>query len=176
MKLIFIYGPPASGKLTTAKELAKLTGYKVFHNHLSFDLVNSVFEFGDKVFLDLMEKIRIMLFKAALKENIKGLIFTFAYANPEDDDFIKRIVKLFKKHNGQIYFVRIFCIEKTLYKRVINKSRKKFGKVTTKKGLHKVTKKWNLFSKIPFEDSLQIDNTGILPKKVAKMIVDHYKI
>ncbi len=34
MKLVFIYGPPASGKLTVARELAALTGYKLFHNHL----------------------------------------------------------------------------------------------------------------------------------------------
>lgn len=34
MRLIFIYGLPATGKLTVAQELAKRTGYKLFHNHL----------------------------------------------------------------------------------------------------------------------------------------------
>ena len=34
MKLVFIYGPPAVGKLTVAKELAALTGFKVFHNQV----------------------------------------------------------------------------------------------------------------------------------------------
>lgn len=176
MKLIFIYGPPASGKLATAKELSKLTGYRVFHNHMSFDLVSSVFKFGDTIFLELMEKIRIMMFEAALKENLEGLIFTFAYANPEDDDFIKRVIELIKRYSSQIYLVQIFCDEKTLYKRVTNESRKKFGKIATKKELHKVIKKWNLFSKISFQDSLAIDNTKISATKVAKMIVDYYKI
>jgi tRNA uridine 5-carbamoylmethylation protein Kti12 len=32
MKLIFLYGPPAVGKLTVAQELVTLTGYKLFHN------------------------------------------------------------------------------------------------------------------------------------------------
>lgn len=45
MKLIFIYGQPAVGKLTVAKELEKITGYKILHNHLFVDLVRSVFEF-----------------------------------------------------------------------------------------------------------------------------------
>jgi len=42
MKLVFIYGPPASGKLTVARELATLTGYRLFHNHLIVDAVAAV--------------------------------------------------------------------------------------------------------------------------------------
>lgn len=29
MKLLFLYGPPAVGKLTVANEISKLTGFKV---------------------------------------------------------------------------------------------------------------------------------------------------
>src|SRR5207249_6103945 len=50
MRLVFIYGPPASGKLTVATELAKLTGFKLFHNHVSIQFVQSIFEFGTKTF------------------------------------------------------------------------------------------------------------------------------
>lgn len=39
MKLVFIYGMPAAGKLTVAKELAGLSGYKLFHNHQVVDLL-----------------------------------------------------------------------------------------------------------------------------------------
>lgn len=46
MQLIFIYGPPAVGKLSVANALAKLTGYRVFHNHLTIDLVRSIFDWG----------------------------------------------------------------------------------------------------------------------------------
>ena len=42
MKLVVIYGAPGVGKLTTAKALAELTGFRLFHNHLSFDLVSAV--------------------------------------------------------------------------------------------------------------------------------------
>ena len=48
MKLVFIYGPPAVGKLTVATELVKLTGFKLFDNHVSIDFVKSVFEFGTR--------------------------------------------------------------------------------------------------------------------------------
>ena len=43
MQLIFIYGLPASGKLTVAEELAELTGYPVFHYHVTRDLVQRIY-------------------------------------------------------------------------------------------------------------------------------------
>ena len=43
MQLVFIHGAPAVGKLTVARELAALTGFRLFHNHLTVDLAGSVF-------------------------------------------------------------------------------------------------------------------------------------
>lgn len=41
MKLIFLHGTAASGKLTTARALEVLLGYPVFHNHLVVDTLTS---------------------------------------------------------------------------------------------------------------------------------------
>jgi tRNA uridine 5-carbamoylmethylation protein Kti12 len=57
VKLIFIYGPPAVGKLTVASELAKLTGFKLFDNHVSIDFVKSVFDYGTRRYWKLIENI-----------------------------------------------------------------------------------------------------------------------
>src|SRR3712207_8263459 len=32
--LLFLHGPPAVGKLTVARRVAELTGWRLFHNHL----------------------------------------------------------------------------------------------------------------------------------------------
>src|SRR5262245_57362571 len=56
MRLIFIYGAPAAGKLTVARELAALTGFALFHNHLVVDAVASVFPFGSESFSKLREQ------------------------------------------------------------------------------------------------------------------------
>ena len=56
MRLIFIYGLPAVGKLTVAKELAAKTGYKLFHNHLVVDLLISTFELGASLSLSSVRR------------------------------------------------------------------------------------------------------------------------
>ena len=102
MKLVFIYGPPAVGKLTVAKELLKLTGFKVFHNHLTIDLVKSIFEWGEGPFWELVDRFRLELVKAATEANIPGVIFTFVYAKTHDDGFVRRIVKVVEKGGGAV--------------------------------------------------------------------------
>jgi len=44
MKLVVIFGPHAVGKMTVGQELAKLTGLKLFHNHMTIDIVSNLFE------------------------------------------------------------------------------------------------------------------------------------
>ena len=79
MKLIFLHGAPAVGKLTVAEELARLTGFRLFHNHLTVDLVTSLFPFGSEPFIALREQIWLAAFREAAQDDV-SLIFTF---NPE---------------------------------------------------------------------------------------------
>ena len=46
MKLIFIHGAPASGKLTVAKALLRIVPGRLFDNHAAIDLARTVFDFG----------------------------------------------------------------------------------------------------------------------------------
>ena len=176
MKLVFIYGPPATGKLTIAKELAKLTGYKIFHNHLTVDLIKSIFPFGTPQFENLNSNIRIKLFEAAAKDRVNGIIFTFCYAHPDDDNFVKKVVKRVEKRGGHVYFVHIYCDKFMLLKRVKGSSRWDYDKIKTAKSLKEMLRKWDFFTSIPFYKSFRIDNTKLPPKKVASMIKNHHKL
>ena len=49
MKLVIIFGPQAVGKMTAGQELEKITGLKLFHNHMTNDLVSCFFDYGSKV-------------------------------------------------------------------------------------------------------------------------------
>ena len=46
MKLVILFGPQAVGKMTVGQELAKQTGLKLFHNHMTIDLVSNFFDYG----------------------------------------------------------------------------------------------------------------------------------
>ena len=176
MKLIFIYGPPAAGKLTVAKELAKLTKYKIFHNHLTVDLVASVIDFGTKKFWDINSKLRIELFELAAKEKVKGLIFTFCYAHPIDFNFVNKVKNKVEKSGGKVHFVHLYCETSELKKRVKNSSRKNFKKITQIKTLTHVLQKRDFFTSIPSVENLRIDNSNTSAKQVAKKIKKQYKL
>ena len=175
MKLVFIYGPPAVGKLTVATELAKLTGFKLFDNHVSIQFVRSVFEFGTRRFWKLTDKFRLAIFEEAAKDGV-DIIFTFAYNKTTDDPFVKKTIQTISKKGGQVCFVRLFCDEEELARRVNSKARRKMGKIGTKKLLTNVLKKHSLSYEVPFQSSLSVDTTHLSAKKSAKMIARHYKL
>jgi len=176
MKLVFIYGPPASGKLTVGTELAKLTGFKLFHNHVSIQFVQSIFEFGTKTFWRLTDKYRMEMLEAAAKEGI-DTIFTFVYSkDDEDDQFVKQVVQHVRSRGGQVLFVRLYCEREELVKRVKRSQRKRMGKVSTVKMLSDLFRKYDLNSEIPFRKSLSIDTTKRSPRNVAKLIARQYSL
>ena len=176
MKLIYIYGPPAVGKLTVARELAKLTDYKVFHNHLTSDLVESVFDRGTKTFTRLNIKYRYEIIGTAAQENIKGLIVTFVYAQPDDDKYIEKIVNKVKKHKGQVYFVQLICDVATLKKRLKHPARKEFAKLKRVKPFKEILNQYKLFESVPYDNNLIINNTKLSPKKAAQKIKKLFKL
>lgn len=175
MKHVIIYGPPAVGKLTVADKLAKLTGYRVLHNHLFNDLISEVIPFGTGDYFDLAVKFRLEMFKLALLENV-SIISTFCYDKRTDQKFIDSIVRSANKYKSSIHFVQLICDKEELFKRVKEPSRSKFRKLKTKVGLEKCFKRYDLFNKIKKYPSLTIDNTSLSPKKVAKMIKEHYQL
>ena len=44
MKLVIIFGPHAVGKMTVGQELSLITNLKLFHNHMTIDIVSDLFE------------------------------------------------------------------------------------------------------------------------------------
>jgi tRNA uridine 5-carbamoylmethylation protein Kti12 len=176
MKLVIIYGPPAVGKLTTAQELAKIIDYKLIHNHLSANLVASIFDFGTPEFHKLNDKFQLSMIEAAAKANVKGLIFTKSYIEGKHESFFKSLIKKIRKHKARACFVRLFSDEKTLMKRVRHDSRKHHGKLINPELLNAILQKEKRQSIIPFVKSLQIDNTKLKPKVVALRIKRHYKL
>jgi RNase adaptor protein for sRNA GlmZ degradation len=175
MNLIFIYGPPAAGKLTVAGEIAALTGYKVFHNHLSIDCIEPVFEFGTPSFYKLIEKIRLDVISEAARENV-SLIYTFCYAKDLDDAHIDKVLEAVEKHGGEVCFILLRCQREELEKRVVEESRRKYGKANNLNILNELLDKYELFQPVNARKSLIIDNTNLSPQETARRIAEHFNL
>ena len=176
MKLVFIYGPPASGKLTVASELSRLTGFKLFHNHVSIQFVQSIFDFGTRPFLRLLDKYRLDMLEEAAKNGV-DTIFTFVYSKDAGDDlFVKQVIKKIEAHDGKVLFVRLHCERQELIRRVKLRQRRKMGKVSKAKRLNDMFRNYKLDFEIPHQKSLSIDTTKEHAKNSAKLIANHFNL
>ena len=173
MKLLFIYGPPAAGKLTVANEIAERTGFKVFHNHLSIDAILPVFDFGTKPFFHLVEMIRVETVAEAARENV-DLIYTFCYAKGLDEAHVEKIELAAKQNGAEVFYVLLTCSETELKRRIILEERKKFRKADTVEMMESFLEKYDLSSPVPYTDTVVIDNTKLPPRDVAEQIISHY--
>lgn len=173
MKLVILYGPPAVGKLTVATELAHLTGFKLFHNHLTADAVMSLFPHGSAPYKRLIKDIRIRMLEAAVLENLPGVILTLAFnpANPLVLSYLAAVENL----GGEIYLVRLYCDEATLRKRVVEDSRKAHGKITDVAKLEQKLLEMNdAFALIPDWESLELSTNKLSPKESALRVQAFY--
>src|SRR5579864_3028877 len=101
MRVVFIYGPVASGKLTVARALAERTGMALFHNHLVVDAVGAVFPFGSEAFVRLREQFWLAVFAEAAQAD-RSLIFTFAPEPTVAADFAERVRTLVQSAGGEV--------------------------------------------------------------------------
>jgi RNase adaptor protein for sRNA GlmZ degradation len=175
MKLLFLYGSPAVGKLTVANEIAARTGFRVFHNHLSIDCILPVFDFGTKPFGKLIEIIRVETVREAARENV-DLIFTFCYAKDLDDAHVEKITKTVEENGGEVCFVLLKADREELNKRVGEESRKIMGKAKTVEMMNYFHETYDLCSPVPMRESLIIDNTNLSAAAAAKQIIAHFNL
>lgn len=175
MKMIFLYGPPAVGKLTVAKELAKLTGYKLFHNHLTVDLVSSLYEWGSSKYWEYLRSIREQLLANLAKDDI-NIIFTFVYAAGEDEEVMERMFKKVEEKGGEVLLVQLKTSVEKLKERIVAEDRRQFKKMHKTESLDSWLEQYRLFEAYPNRHNFVVDNSEITPKKVAELIVQKYNL
>ncbi|MBD2862904.1 AAA family ATPase [Paenibacillus oceani] len=186
MKLIVIFGPQAVGKMTVGQELAKCTGLKLFHNHMTIDLVSNFFSYGSAPGKRLVSLFRQEIFEEVAKSDLPGLIFTYVWAfdMQADWDYVQKICGIFESKGGGVYYVELEAdVEERLER---NKSPNRLHHKPSKRNIEfseqdllRSMDKYRLNSyegEIRKENYMRINNTRISPEEVARMIQEQFQL
>lgn len=186
MKLVIIFGPHAVGKMTVGQQLSKLTGLKLFHNHMTIDTVSDLFENVPSERARLINLFRKEIFEAFVKTDEKGLIFTYMWAmdDPHDWQYIQELEDLFVSHGAKVYYVELAADYEVRLQR--NKTENRLLHKSTKRDLNRsetmfrtLEAKYRL-NTVPGEFTkthyLKIDNTLLDPISVAQTIKEEFDL
>ncbi|HVO58462.1 MAG TPA: AAA family ATPase [Dongiaceae bacterium] len=172
MRLIFLWGLPGAGKLTVARELGQLTGWSVFHNHLTVDLLLAVFPFASQPFIELREQIWISVIGSAAADGREGLIFTFNPENSVRRYFVEDVQSVVAKHGGQTEFVQVTCDERTIEQRLDSPDRRTHQKLTSLETYRDLKRRGVFDWPVMPAPQLRVDTTEQLPTDAAWQIIN----
>ncbi len=130
MKIVFLYGLPATGKLTIAEQVTARTGYKLFHNHMVVDMLLNIFDFGAKPFVELREELWLSIVEQCTRTEA-GLVFTFTPEHTVRDSFIPELQRVVAAGNAELHFVELTCSPGILVGRIGSASRHRYKKLTS---------------------------------------------
>jgi hypothetical protein len=184
--LLFLIGAPAVGKMTVGHEIARLTGLRLFHNHLSIEPALRFFDYGTPPFVRLVEGFRRGVLEEVASSNLPGLIFTFVWAFelPAEAESVQQYSAPFRERGGRVLFAELQAeLEERLRRnesefRLAEKPSKRDVEASRRRLLesehshrfrsdseHDADKNW-----------LRLDTTQLQPRAVAELIVQHFAL
>ena len=185
MKFVFMIGDGAVGKMTVGQELAKITGLRLFHNHMTIEPVLEIF---GSFHGPAIKRLREVIFEEFAASVHYGMIFTLmvAFDSPEDWAYLEWVKSVFLEKNPgtQVYYVELVADQQTRLRR--NRMENRLAHKASKRDLeasdarllrddenHRME---SLPGEIPFENYLRIDNTFLSPEDTAKRIQLHFSL
>ena len=182
MKLVFIFGSGAVGKMTVGQELMKLTGLRLFHNHMTIEPVIAVFgTYNGKV----VNEIREVFFREFAASDQYGMIFTYMWAfdQQSDWDYVAHVKEIFAPYGTEFYYVELVAPREIRLQRnaTENRIRNKPSKADVEASNERLLgeDKYRLVSnegEIPFDNYLRIDNSQLSAEEAAKRIRDTFNL
>jgi hypothetical protein len=108
-RLVILFGPPAVGKMAVGRELARLTGMRLFHNHMALEPVLQLFPYGSAPFEKIVRQLRNAVFEEAARAEGPGLIYTCMWDldDAATKSYIGRVVSLFEGRGAVTHFVEL---------------------------------------------------------------------
>jgi len=183
MKLIFIIGNAAVGKMTVGQELMKITDLRLFHNHMTIEPVIEIFGYYHGKAINNMRDCIFQDF--AVSENY-GMIFTYMWAfdQKSDWDYVEYVTNIFRDQTAEVYYVELVAPQDIRLQRNVSENRIKHKAskqdiAISNQRLISADKNYRCVSEegeIPFENYIRIDNSNLSAERTATIIKDRFNL
>jgi hypothetical protein len=175
MKLIFLHGAPATGKLTIARALVQATSGRLLDNHAAIDFARTVFDFGAPGFWDLVHQVRLAALAAAARQHLSLVVMTFCYSEPKDRPYFEQFDALMKESGGELLPVFLFCSDEEIARRISNPDRIEKKKVASMDALNSFRLTYN-DAPAPRVDCLRLDTGTRTAEAAAEEIIRSFEL
>ena len=183
MKLVFLMGDAAVGKMTVGQELMKITELRLFHNHMTIEPVLEIFgRFDGKTINELRE----VIFRNFAASDLYGMIFTvmMAFDMPSDWEYLEHVKAIFEPYGTEFCYVELVAPQEVRLERNVTENRlrhkpSKRDLETSNRRLIRDDEKHRCVSfpgEIPFENYLRIENTNLAPAEAARLIKETFHL
>ena len=187
MRLLFIFGAHAAGKMTVGQAVQRITPMRLFHNHMTIEPVIELFGAYNGA---VTERLRQVVFEEFAKTDNYGLIFTFIWAFDEayDTEYVRRLTRLYEEAGAQVDYVELVAPQTVRLERhrTENRLKEKASKrdvalsemrmLSAEEKYRCVSGPGEVVTKLGCAPAryLRIDNTDLSPEEAAEMIVRHF--
>jgi hypothetical protein len=141
-----------------------------FHNHLTLDPVNALFEDPAGAW-EVLRRIRLELFTHAFATAVPGIVFTYANRLEDGDEFLTELAELANRWGAVCQLVQLVCPVEVLELRVVSPERHVAGRTHDVATLAAALSKADLFATIP-GTVLSVDTSLGTPGEIAAQVDD----
>lgn len=174
MQLVFLHGAPATGKYTVGRELAALTGYELYHNHLVVDDVLRRHAFGTPDFITERDAAWRTHLSAAAQRPTGGLIFTFNPENSVPQAFIDWLFNALPAESGSpLFSIELAASEADIEARLASAQRQGFRKLTDLALYRQLRAVGAFLTPVIPRTDLRLDTARLSPAEAAQEIARH---
>lgn len=183
MKLVFILGDAAVGKMTVGQELMKITDLRLFHNHMTIEPVIEIMgRFDSQLIADMRE----LIFRHYAASDNYGLIFTYmmAFDMQSEWDYLEHVKGIFAPYGTAFYYVELIAPQSVRLQR--NKTENRLQHKPSKRDIEASNQRLlrddanyrcvSYEGEVPFENYLRIENADLPAATVAQMIKERFDL
>ena len=183
MKLVLLIGNSAVGKMTVGQELAKITGLRLFHNHM---MIEPVLEIFGQWRPDVTQRLRQVIFEEFAKTDLYGMIFTYMWAfdMQSDWDYVDWVKGIFGLPEEDVYYVELIAPQEVRLERNATENRlknkaSKRNVTESNARLLRDDQNWRCESypgEITHPNYLRLENAEIPAAEAARIIKEQFNL